>query len=50
VDRDDLQLYGVEVEISFVDRLRGMLRFDSIEDLVEAMHGDVARTREIVGS
>ena len=32
LDRDDLELYGVEVEISFVDRLRGMLRFDSIED------------------
>ncbi len=49
LDRDDLELYGVEVEISFVDRLRGMLRFDSIEALVEAMHDDVARTRDAPG-
>jgi riboflavin kinase/FMN adenylyltransferase len=48
LDRDDLELYGVEVEISFVERLRGMLRFESIEALIEAMHGDVARTREIL--
>jgi riboflavin kinase/FMN adenylyltransferase len=50
LDRDDLELYGVEVEISFVDRLRGMLRFDSVEALVEAMKGDVARAREILGA
>jgi riboflavin kinase/FMN adenylyltransferase len=48
LDRDDLELYGVEVEISFVERLRGMLRFDSIEALVEAIQDDVARTREIL--
>ncbi len=48
LDRHDLELYGVEVEISFVERLRGMLRFDSIEALIEAMHDDVARTREIL--
>ena len=29
LDRDDLELYGVEVEVSFVERLRGMVRFDS---------------------
>jgi riboflavin kinase/FMN adenylyltransferase len=50
LDRDDLQLYGVEVEIAFVERLRGMLRFDSIETLVEAINDDVARTREILGA
>ena len=48
LDRDDLELYGVEVEIAFVDRLRGMLRFESIEALVEAMHDDVARTRTVL--
>ncbi len=46
--RDDLELYGVEVEISFVDRIRGMVRFDSIEELVEAIQSDVVRTREIL--
>ena len=28
LDRTDLELYGVEVEVSFVERLRGMVAFD----------------------
>ena len=28
LDRDDLELYGVRVEISFVARIRGMVRFE----------------------
>jgi riboflavin kinase / FMN adenylyltransferase len=49
LDRDDLELYGVEVEVSFVARIRGMLRFDSVEDLVATMHEDVERCRAILG-
>lgn len=45
LDRDDLELYGVEVEISFVAHLRGMQRFDGIEPLLAAMAGDVAGAR-----
>ena len=41
LDRTDLELYGVEVEVSFVDRLRGMVAFESVEKLVEQMHDDV---------
>ncbi|HEX5592428.1 MAG TPA: bifunctional riboflavin kinase/FAD synthetase, partial [Solirubrobacterales bacterium] len=37
LDRTDLELYGVEVEVSFVDRLRGMVAFDSIDALLEQM-------------
>jgi riboflavin kinase/FMN adenylyltransferase len=48
LDRDDLELYGVQVEVSFVAKIRGMLRFDSVDDLVETMHGDVERTREVL--
>src|SRR6478609_160086 len=48
LDRDDLELYGVEVEVSFVARIRGMLRFDSVDDLVETMADDVERTRAIL--
>jgi len=48
LDRDDLELYGVEVEVSFVARIRGMLRFDSVNDLVETMAHDVERTRAIL--
>jgi riboflavin kinase/FMN adenylyltransferase len=49
LDRTDLELYGVEVEVSFVARIRGMLRFDSVAELVTTMHADVARTREVLG-
>ena len=48
LDRDDLELYGVEVEVSFVARIRGMTRFDSIEDLVATMADDVERAREVL--
>jgi riboflavin kinase/FMN adenylyltransferase len=49
LDRDDLELYGVPVEVSFVGRLRGMRRFDSIDELVETMADDVRRAREVLG-
>ena len=42
------ELYGVEVEVSFVERLRGMVRFDGVEALVETMRDDVARTRALL--
>ena len=48
LDRDDLELYGVLVEVSFVARIRGMLRFDSVEELVATMHDDVARARQLL--
>ncbi|GAA1475996.1 bifunctional riboflavin kinase/FAD synthetase [Nocardioides aestuarii] len=48
LDRDDLELYGVEVEVAFVDRIRGMVRFDGIEPLLETMADDVRRTRELL--
>lgn len=48
LDRDDLDLYGVEVEVGFVERLRGMVAFESAEKLVAQMDDDVARTREIL--
>jgi riboflavin kinase/FMN adenylyltransferase len=49
LDRDDLELYGVEVEVSFVARIRGMLRFDSVDELVATMAHDVASTRALLG-
>ncbi len=47
--RDDLDLYGAEVEVVFIERLRGMLRFDSIDELRVAMADDVSRTHRILG-
>ena len=44
----DGDLYGQELCLEFVERLRGERRFDTAEALVEQMHRDVARTRELV--
>jgi riboflavin kinase/FMN adenylyltransferase len=49
LDRDDLELYGVEVEVAFVERIRGMERFDGVDALVETIRNDVARAHEILG-
>lgn len=48
LDRDDLELYGVEVEVAFVERLRGMVKFEGIEALVETMGDDVRRARGVL--
>jgi riboflavin kinase/FMN adenylyltransferase len=44
----DGDLYGQEIDLHFLHRLRGERRFDTSEALVEQMHRDVARTRELV--
>jgi riboflavin kinase/FMN adenylyltransferase len=48
LDRDDLELYGVEVEVSFVRRIRGMQRFDSVEELIATMEQDVQQARGVL--
>ena len=48
LDRTDLELYGVEVEVSFVERLRGMVKFESVEGLIDTMRNDVERARGIL--
>lgn len=50
LDRTDLELYGVEVEVQFAERLRGMVRFDSIDELLEAMADDIVRARALLGA
>ncbi len=49
LDRTDLDLYGRRVEISFVARIRGMVKFDGIDALVATINDDVTRTRELLG-
>jgi riboflavin kinase/FMN adenylyltransferase len=49
IDRTGLELYGVEVEVAFVARLRGMVAFDSVEALVAQINADVDSTRELLG-
>ena len=50
LDRTDLELYDVEVEVAFVERLRGMVAFSSVEDLVLQMADDVERARELLAA
>lgn len=40
-------LYGKQLRLEFLSRLRGERRFQSAEALVEQMHGDVEQAREI---
>lgn len=47
LDRTDLDLYGLHAAIDFAAFLRGTLRFDSIDALVEQMRKDVDQAREI---
>jgi riboflavin kinase/FMN adenylyltransferase len=46
--RTDLDLYDELVEVSFLARIRGMVTFDDVDDLVETMAQDVVRTRELL--
>ena len=46
----DGDLYGQEIEVAFVDFIRGDRRFDSAEELVEQMHADCAKAREILSA
>jgi riboflavin kinase/FMN adenylyltransferase len=42
----DADIYGQELTIELLHRLRGELRFDSAGELVTAMQGDIRNTRE----
>ncbi|HEX4979055.1 MAG TPA: bifunctional riboflavin kinase/FAD synthetase [Acidimicrobiales bacterium] len=44
----DGDLYGEEARVRFVARLRGEVRFDSVEDLVAQMARDVSDTRDVL--
>lgn len=45
LDETDLDLYGHHVEVQFVERVRGMTAFDSIDQLTAQMAEDVLRVR-----
>ena len=49
VDRVGLELYGVEVDVAFAERLRGMVAFESVEALVKQMRADVDQVRATLG-
>ncbi|MDY6050591.1 MAG: bifunctional riboflavin kinase/FAD synthetase [Corynebacterium sp.] len=45
---EDADLYGRVATVEFVERVRGMEKFDSVEELLAAMARDVATVREIL--
>ena len=49
LDHTDLELYGIEITVEFVERLRGQVRFGSVDELIEQMNSDVAATRVVLG-
>jgi riboflavin kinase / FMN adenylyltransferase len=44
----DGDLYGDALGVEFIERLRGMEKFDDVDALVKQMHLDVERTRSLV--
>lgn len=48
LDRDDLELYGVDMTVDFVARIRGQERFEDLDDLIVAMRRDVDRCRDVL--
>jgi riboflavin kinase/FMN adenylyltransferase len=45
----DRDIYGSPIRLQLTHRLRDELRFDSVEALVEQLHRDVERVRELAG-
>ncbi|MBN9104906.1 MAG: bifunctional riboflavin kinase/FAD synthetase [Propionibacteriaceae bacterium] len=48
LDRDDLELYGAEIVVEFVARIRGQVKFGDIDALVAQMYADVAECRRLL--
>ena len=46
----DRDIYGQELTLKFVERLRDELHFDSVQDLLTQMEIDVSQTRSILSS
>jgi len=47
LERGDWNLYGQHVAVDFVDRIREMRKFDSVEELLVAMSDDVSIATEL---
>ena len=47
--RSDLNLYGERIAVTFVARIRSMMSFDSVEDLLRRMDDDLRQTAYILG-
>ncbi|MGW9137447.1 bifunctional riboflavin kinase/FAD synthetase [Streptomyces sp. NPDC055681] len=50
IDRVGLDLYGLHVSVDFLAYVRGMAKFDSLDDLLVAIAADVKRASELVAA
>lgn len=41
-------IYGAQITLSFVERLRPMIRFDNIKDLLEQIQRDISDTKQLI--
>ena len=48
IDHDDLELYGVDITVTFAERLRGQIKFDGIEPLISQMADDVETAKRVL--
>jgi riboflavin kinase/FMN adenylyltransferase len=48
LDRTDLELYGVEIAVDFEHRLRGQVKYAGMDALIDQMHLDVDRARDLL--
>ena len=48
LDRTDLELYGAPIGVDFVARIRGQVKFESLDALIKQMDADVAATRDLL--
>jgi riboflavin kinase/FMN adenylyltransferase len=48
LDETDLDLYDHVVDVSFVERIRGMVAYSGVDPLIEQIRDDVERVRSIV--
>ncbi|PID98608.1 MAG: bifunctional riboflavin kinase/FMN adenylyltransferase [Actinomycetales bacterium] len=47
--RSDLNLYGEEIALDFIEFLRPMLKFSSLDELLAQMDDDLRQTAEVLG-
>lgn len=45
---EDFDLYGQQVRVEFVERLRGMVAYEGVDKLITQMHQDVAEARHVL--
>lgn len=48
LDRDDLELYGVQIAVDFYARLRGQVKYAGMDALIVQMHADVEHARQLL--